>query len=141
MLRCKGSCLCGRVRFEVSFQDLAVIACHCTRCQKWSGGMAMYIETASKPIFYGSGRPAVFRSSYVAERGFCSDCGTSLFLHLANKERFFINYPSLKLSTSDVSKLVLLAEIYTESKPAFWGVTGQYSRFTGCEIEMMDRNL
>ncbi|EEL8120397.1 GFA family protein, partial [Salmonella enterica subsp. enterica serovar Infantis] len=28
---------------------LDVYACHCTLCQKWSGGIAMYLEACGQP--------------------------------------------------------------------------------------------
>ena len=33
----KGGCLCGRVRYEIAGDPLAVVTCHCTHCQKQSG--------------------------------------------------------------------------------------------------------
>jgi hypothetical protein len=40
----KGRCLCGMSQFSVSLNNFDVYACHCTQCQKWSGGIAMYLE-------------------------------------------------------------------------------------------------
>ena len=36
-------------------------------------------------------------------------------------------------------RLVLAAEIYTETQPAFFGLTGQYARYSGSEIEALDK--
>ena len=36
----KGSCLCGRVRFEVTEPPVTASYCHCTRCQKRTGTAA-----------------------------------------------------------------------------------------------------
>ncbi|HBM1357081.1 TPA: GFA family protein, partial [Salmonella enterica subsp. enterica] len=35
-------------------------------------------------------------------------------------------------------RLILAAEIYTETQPAFWRLTGQYARLSGKEVEEMD---
>jgi hypothetical protein len=37
-------------------------------------------------------------------------------------------------------RLVLAAEIYTETQPAFFGLTGQYARYSGSEIEALDKH-
>lgn len=44
----------------------------------------------------------------------------------------------LELSDLDRRRLVLAAEIYTETQPQFWHLTGQYARLTGKEVEAMD---
>jgi hypothetical protein len=33
-----GGCQCGAVRYEIAAAPLAVYACHCTDCQRQSGG-------------------------------------------------------------------------------------------------------
>jgi hypothetical protein len=43
------------------------------------------------------------------------------------------------MSEDERRRLVLAAEIYTETQPAFWGLTGQYARFSGAEIEAQDK--
>lgn len=44
-----GRCLCGQSHFTVDVEMLDVYACHCTLCQKWSGGIAMYLEACGHP--------------------------------------------------------------------------------------------
>lgn len=45
-----GRCLCGQSHFTVDLESLDVYACHCTICQKWSGGIAMYLEACGQPM-------------------------------------------------------------------------------------------
>ena len=45
-----GRCLCGQSHFTVDVEMLDVYACHCTLCQKWSGGIAMYLEASAQPL-------------------------------------------------------------------------------------------
>ncbi|HEE9336091.1 TPA: GFA family protein, partial [Salmonella enterica subsp. enterica serovar Typhimurium var. monophasic 4,[5],12:i:-] len=43
---------------------LDVYACHCTLCQKWSGGIAMYLEACGQPQLAPlSPEPPYFSSS------------------------------------------------------------------------------
>jgi hypothetical protein len=37
-------------QFSVSLTNFDVYACHCTLCQKWSGGIAMYLEAQGHPL-------------------------------------------------------------------------------------------
>jgi hypothetical protein len=45
---------------------LDVYACHCTLCQKWSGGIAMYLEASAHPLMSPeSAEPSHFPSQIV----------------------------------------------------------------------------
>lgn len=72
----KGRCLCGAVTFSGRVDDPDVTACHCGQCRKWSGHVwaAFHLEDAQI-----NGPVRWFRSSDSAERGFCPECGSSLF--------------------------------------------------------------
>lgn len=71
-----GRCLCGQSHFTVDVEMLDVYACHCTLCQKWSGGIAMYLEACGQPQLAPlSPEPPYFSSSSRGERYFCSGCG------------------------------------------------------------------
>lgn len=58
----EGGCRCGQVRFRVTAPPLVTMACHCTGCQKMTGGPysvsvavpALAFEvTAGEPVFGG----------------------------------------------------------------------------------------
>ncbi|EJA7032131.1 GFA family protein, partial [Salmonella enterica] len=49
-----------------------------------------------------------------------------------------IPWTLLELNEVDRRRLILAAEIYTETQPAFWRLTGQYARLSGKEVEEMD---
>ncbi len=78
----KGSCLCGSVVFEVEAPLRPVIVCHCTQCRKFSGHVwaASAVPEARFRLIRDAGL-RWYRSSEIAERGFCKDCGASLFWH------------------------------------------------------------
>ena len=75
-----GSCLCGAVRYEVRGLLRDSIACHCSQCRKTSGHYwsATQAKTADLHLLEGRGL-RWFRSSGIAQRGFCQHCGSSLF--------------------------------------------------------------
>lgn len=134
-----GRCLCGMSHFSVNIEALDVYACHCTLCQKWSGGIAMYLEASQPEIEKESIAPSHFASSARGERWFCPGCGCHLWFQLTSVDRYFVPWTLLDLNESERRRLVLAAEIYTETQPAFWRLTGQYARFSGTEIEALDK--
>jgi class 3 adenylate cyclase len=74
-----GGCMCGAVRYEATEKPLGSMICHCRMCQKFSGAPILGGTTfRSAALRFTSGEPKYFRSSAIAERGFCGDCGTAL---------------------------------------------------------------
>jgi hypothetical protein len=72
-----GGCQCGAIRFAVSGPPVKVSICHCRMCQKASGApFAAFADIDPGDFAWTRGKPAAFRSSSIAERDFCRDCGT-----------------------------------------------------------------
>jgi hypothetical protein len=65
-------------------------------CQKASGGyFAAFAGVPLADFAWIKGTPGVFRSSELAERGFCRDCGTPLFFRYVDKDRISVSLGSL----------------------------------------------
>lgn len=78
---CRGSCLCGQVRFEVDAPIEDVSHCHCTMCRKAHGAaFATYasVPAAAHRFVDGATRLTTFRSSASVERVFCAGCGSPM---------------------------------------------------------------
>ena len=79
-VRATGGCLCGGVRYEITGPMRPVVACHCTECRRFSGGLwhasAMLRENLT---IEDGGSLRWYNSSTWARRGFCVSCGASLF--------------------------------------------------------------
>ena len=74
-----GGCLCGAVRYESSEAPNLVGYCHCRMCQKASGGLFLIFADFQGDAFrYVRGQPRYYRSSELATRGFCSECGSPI---------------------------------------------------------------
>src|ERR1700681_463735 len=74
-----GGCQCGAIRFALSAAPVKVSICHCRMCQKASGApFASFADIERGDFTWTRGKPAAFRSSSLAERDFCRDCGTPL---------------------------------------------------------------
>ena len=82
----KGSCLCGRVTFEIETVVGPVEYCHCNRCRKVSGSSALLmIGVSTKGFRFLTGKESV--KSYYApvlysapayHNSFCTECGCSV---------------------------------------------------------------
>ena len=74
-----GGCLCGAVRYEISEPELGSMFCHCRMCQKFTGAPIMAGTTfLTETVRFIKKQPKFYRSSEIAERGFCAACGAGL---------------------------------------------------------------
>ena len=75
-----GRCLCGGVRYEITGPLRGVVACHCSQCRRTSGHYVAATSAPSANITLTAAATLVwYRSSGIAERGFCNVCGGNLF--------------------------------------------------------------
>lgn len=75
-----GACLCGAVRFRAQGRFGPVSICHCSQCRRWHGAPGPYTSVRRDRLTYlNQGGLAWYRSSDRARRGFCRECGASLF--------------------------------------------------------------
>jgi len=74
-----GGCQCGAVRYELLAPPEHASVCHCRMCRRASGQPFMaFARVTNENLRWTRGRPSIFRSSNIVERGFCSGCGTPL---------------------------------------------------------------
>lgn len=91
-----GGCQCGAVRYAISTPFDNPHICHCRMCQKAFGNyFAALVGTARSGLVWKKGKPAVFKSSAIVERGFCSNCGTPLYFAYDSSERISVSIGSL----------------------------------------------
>lgn len=74
----EGGCLCGAIRYRSMKAPTAGAFCHCRICQKAYGGPHMAGLRFDDGVEFTQGTPTYFRSSEVAQRGFCTGCGSPL---------------------------------------------------------------
>ncbi len=74
-----GGCLCGDIRYRITGPAIDEGICHCRMCQRATGGLMVAGMTVSRDAFrLTRGEPKYYKSSPLAERGFCANCGSSL---------------------------------------------------------------
>jgi hypothetical protein len=84
-----GSCLCGAIRYTVDAAVSDLRACHCTHCQKSSGGAGTVNAVIPSAAFkLTRGRPKRYDvkadSGRILYRYFCGECGSPLYSQRAN---------------------------------------------------------
>jgi hypothetical protein len=79
-----GSCLCGKIEYEVSAEPLAMYHCHCAACRAASGASFatnIVVATAAFTVTCGKESLSAFESSPSKHRFFCSNCGSPIYSH------------------------------------------------------------
>jgi hypothetical protein len=101
--RATGGCLCGAVRYRVRGPLRDVLVCHCSECRRWSGHVFAATSAAAGDLVLTEERglrwidsPA---SDLHARRGFCGECGSSLFWDAPDRETVSIGAGSLDAPT------------------------------------------
>ena len=91
-----GGCQCGAVRYRLTAAPSGSNICHCRMCQKAGGAPFMAFAGAPEKDFVVTrGEIATFVSSDIAERGFCSACGTPLTYRGSRGARVSVTIGSL----------------------------------------------
>lgn len=124
------SCLCKGVKFKVRGQLRHVINCHCTQCMKTHGNYAAYTACLEKNItFINKKSIKWYKSSKIAKRGFCSNCGASIFYKTNNSKSISISAGLFKNPT----KLKTNSNIFTKGKLDYYKLDNnipKYHRYT-----------
>ncbi|HUZ84861.1 MAG TPA: GFA family protein [Gaiellales bacterium] len=110
-----GRCLCGAVSYRVSGPLRDVLICHCGECRRWHGHVCAATAAAREHVAISGGEALRFVDSPAgrshARRGFCQECGSSLFWDAPESATISIAAGTLDPPTG----LRLLGHIHTAS--------------------------
>jgi hypothetical protein len=110
-----GRCLCGAVRYEVRGPLRDVLLCHCSECRRWAGHV--WAATAARRDHLHVIERGALRwidspeSETRARRGFCRECGSSLFWEAPGRNTVSIAAGTLDPPTG----LRVAGEVHVES--------------------------
>lgn len=93
-----GGCLCGAVRYEADGPFVVDDGgyCHCRMCQKaYGNGFGVFAAIRKDAFRFTRGEPKFYKSSNIAERGFCANCGSPLIFRYFDAEAVGILIGSL----------------------------------------------
>ena len=125
-----GACLCGAVRFAAASDALVLGACACDQCRRHTGSLLVGLGVMADAVRW-DGKPATYRSSDWAERGFCRDCGSTLFYRVTAGP--MAGYTSLAAGTlDDLTGLSLGHEYFADACTAY-RLAGDHARISRAE--------
>ena len=92
-----GSCLCGKIEYEISGQVGDVVHCHCQTCRKAHGSAFSSVASVDDNEFTLIGRDflSFFESSPGKKRYFCSNCGTQIYAKREGTKHLILRLGSL----------------------------------------------
>ena len=126
--RATGGCLCGGVRYALRGALRGVVNCHCGQCQRSHGHYGAYTSVAPDQISLTETRGLKwYQSSAMARRGFCAECGSSLFWEPAGKDHLAIAAGSL----DQPSGLTTTGHIFTQDKADYYTIDDGLERWPG----------
>ena len=123
-----GGCLCGAVYYEVKGPLRDVVNCHCSMCQRLHGNFGPHSKARKANIsITTSDGLAWYRTSDVARRGFCCECGSSLFWEPYDLDATGIIAGSLDSPTN----LKSIGHIFVGEKADFYEISDSLPQFQG----------
>ncbi|OWJ79535.1 aldehyde-activating protein [Haematobacter missouriensis] len=131
-----GRCLCGAVQISIRNAPVALGACHCENCRRWTGSALIGLTVAPEDIaIVGSDSVTAYRSSDWATRSFCSVCGSTLWYRLTVPTPEEGSYEIPVGLLDNPHGLPLTSEIYIDRKPDGYVLAGATRQQTAAEFE------
>ena len=131
-----GACLCGACKVTITPAEDHMHVCHCDMCRAWTGSslMAVKVEPGKMEI---DGPVRMRATSDWAERGWCDDCGSSLFYRVTAPGPYEgVAHVATGLF-ENAGGLKLTGELYTDKRPAGYAFAGDLHGMTKAEVEAM----
>ncbi len=99
-LTASGSCLCGGVKYEIYGPLRDVNNCHCSMCRRTHGNIAAYTLAKKQDLKIVTEKELKwYSSSEGIRRGFCGNCGGSIFWERTSSEHIGISAGTLDMPT------------------------------------------
>ena len=119
----RGSCLCNRVTYEISGELTDVLNCHCSMCRKLHSSAfrtRAKVSAGDWKTLTGEEFIKFYESSPGERKGFCSECGSSLFTKFdANPN--VLGFPLGTLDTDP--KVKAMRHVFVGSKAPWFAIT------------------
>lgn len=116
-----GGCLCGGVRYVVSGPLRDVVVCHCSRCRQTHGHVAAYAACAAKDLEIVADTTLQWYQADGRARGFCNNCGASIFWQAFDRPTISIAAGTLDPPTG----LTTIAQIHTADPGDYYADLGE----------------
>lgn len=126
--RHEGGCDCGAVRYRLQGKLRDVVNCHCGQCRRTHGHFGAYTAVERGQLTLTNERGLRwYRSSGDVRRGFCSECGSSLFW-----DRESLPTVSIAAGTLDQpTGLKTIAHIFTADAGDYYRLDDSVTKYPG----------
>ncbi|WP_424136132.1 GFA family protein [Roseomonas chloroacetimidivorans] len=111
----RGGCLCGASRYTARGEPINIRICHCRLCQKATGAAFNARVLMPREAVEATGPIGRVASSAELKRGFCTQCGTTLFSERASAGVVGLTFGSL----DDPDAFQPTDHIWTSSKQSW----------------------
>jgi len=129
----KGSCLCGKVSFEITGEIQNIIYCHCSQCRKAQGSaFATNGNVNAKDFKFISGKDELtgYESSPGKTKYFCKHCGSPII----SKNQSNPNKVRIRLGTIESNILEKpTAHIFATSKANWENIADDLPQYESYE--------
>lgn len=133
--RATGGCLCGAVRYAVRGPLREVMVCHCSRCRRTHGHVAAYSACAEADLELVEARGLRWYVQDERERGFCCECGASLFWRRTGSTSTSVAAGTIDPPTG----LRTVAQIFVDDRGDYYELSGEGERFAGSHASAAPR--
>lgn len=99
-----GSCLCGGVQYEINGPLTDVLNCHCSMCRKLHASAfrtRAKVQSSDWNTIKGQELLKFYESSPGEHKGFCSNCGSSLYTKFDAAPRFMVSHSEHSIPTRE----------------------------------------
>jgi len=124
----KGSCLCGKIEYELTAPGLYINNCHCHECRKASGaafGSFLQIGKNNFKWVKGEEHIQVYEEAPDLIRSFCKICGSCIPIIFPK-----MNHVAVPAGTLDDDPgLEPIKNIFTGSKAPWYTITDELPNF------------
>ncbi len=124
-----GRCLCGAVTFDALGSADGACVCHCEMCRR-QGGLFMSARFSGGIEFQEGAALKWCRSSPIADRGFCAECGSTLFWRIRGGASAAISAHAFGESVFEA----ICEHIFFDDKPDWYDFADDPPRRTGADV-------
>jgi hypothetical protein len=129
----EGGCQCGAVRYRLNVAPLAIYACHCKDCQRFSGTthtLSMVVRTADAQLIAGSlvGFDKAADSGRTVRMLGCIQCGTKVWNEPLSAPELLIMKPG---TLDDMSWAHPVGNIWTSRRQPWVEIDPNVPNFEG----------
>ena len=134
-----GGCLCGQVQYQITGPRRNIINCHCENCRRTHGHVSAYTSVDKKDLVMISQQSLKWYHDHSPDtyRGFCEQCGASLFWDARDGN----NKMAISAGTLDSGHgLKTIGHVYVSEAGSYYEIYDDLPRFEHSNAGELESN-